>query len=109
MLGDVVHSREYGISAVSAVEENEPSTLWKIVVLRWLPELISLGVPLPTVSRRLGHASVNVTATIYAHALPNDEKEAANVWAEGMKAAKESDPVEQAQRKFRVIRGRRTA
>ena len=72
-------------------------------------QLLSLGVPLPTVSKRLGHANVNVTATIYAHALPNDEAEAAAIWAQGMKAVKESDTPEQAQKKLQVIRGRRSA
>jgi integrase len=72
-------------------------------------QMLSLGVPLPTVSKRLGHANVNVTATIYAHALPNDEAEAAAIWGKGMKAAKESAPPEQLQKKFEVIRGRRSA
>jgi integrase len=72
-------------------------------------QLLSLGVPLPTVSKRLGHANVNVTATIYAHALPNDEAEAAAIWAQGMKAVKESDTPEQAQKKLQVIRGKRSA
>jgi integrase len=31
--------------------------------------LLDQGVPLPIVSKMLGHASVNVTATVYAHAL----------------------------------------
>jgi integrase len=35
-------------------------------------QLLSLGVPLPTVSKRLGHANVHVTATIYSHAPPHD-------------------------------------
>jgi len=36
MLRDVVHPREYGISVVGAVEENEPGALQKIVVSRWI-------------------------------------------------------------------------
>jgi integrase len=42
--------------------------------------LLSNGVPLPTVSKRLGHSSPHVTATIYSHALPNDEQAAAEIW-----------------------------
>jgi integrase len=34
---------------------------------------LSAGVPLPDVSRRLGHANVSITASIYAHALRADD------------------------------------
>jgi tetratricopeptide (TPR) repeat protein len=37
-------------------------------------------VALPTVSKRLGHSSVYVTATVYSHALSKDETAAAEVW-----------------------------
>jgi integrase len=47
-------------------------------------QLLSLGVPLPTVSKRLGHANVHVTATVYSHALPHDEIVAAQLWNEAM-------------------------
>jgi integrase len=43
-------------------------------------QLLSNGVPLPVVSKRLGHSSVYVTATIYSHALSQDELAAADVW-----------------------------
>jgi integrase len=43
-------------------------------------QLLSKGVSLPTVSKRLGHSSVYVTASIYAHALSADEVAAADVW-----------------------------
>ena len=43
-------------------------------------ELLSKGVPLPTVSKRLGHADVYTTAKIYAHALPKDDVTAAELW-----------------------------
>lgn len=43
-------------------------------------QLLSAGVSLPTVSKRLGHSSVYVTATIYSHALSADEVAAADVW-----------------------------
>ena len=42
--------------------------------------LLSRGVPLPAVSARLGHADVNITARIYAHALPDDNRRAADTW-----------------------------
>lgn len=43
-------------------------------------QLLANGVPLPVVSKRLGHSSVYVTATIYSHALSKDELAAADVW-----------------------------
>jgi len=43
-------------------------------------QLLSKGVPLPTVSKRLGHSNVYTTATIYAHALPKDDITAAEIW-----------------------------
>jgi integrase len=42
--------------------------------------LLSVGVPLPTVSKRLGHSTPHVTAMIYSHALEKDETAAADVW-----------------------------
>jgi integrase len=43
-------------------------------------ELLSDGVPLPAVSKRLGHADVYTTAKVYAHALPKDDTTAAEMW-----------------------------
>jgi len=43
-------------------------------------QLLSAGVPLPVVSKRLGHSSVYTTATIYSHALSKDEVAAAETW-----------------------------
>jgi len=43
-------------------------------------QLLSAGVPLPTVSKRLGHSSVNTTASIYAHSFAADEVAAAEAW-----------------------------
>jgi integrase len=43
-------------------------------------QLLSAGVPLPAVSKRLGHSSVYVTATVYSHALSMDEVAAADAW-----------------------------
>ena len=39
--------------------------------------LLSQGLPLTQVSRRLGHANTNITATIYAHALEHADEQAA--------------------------------
>jgi integrase len=44
--------------------------------------LLSRGIPLPAVSARLGHADPNVTARIYSHALPADDRRAADEWDE---------------------------
>ncbi len=46
--------------------------------------LLANGVDLPTVSARLGHSSVRVTADIYAHALRGRDREAACKWDELM-------------------------
>ena len=53
-------------------------------------QLLSLGVPLPTVSKRLGHANTHVTATIYSHALPHDEGAAAQIWDKAMSGTLEA-------------------
>jgi integrase len=42
--------------------------------------LLSGGVPLPAVSARLGHADANITARIYSHALPDDDRRGADMW-----------------------------
>jgi integrase len=43
-------------------------------------QLLSSGAPIPTVSKRLGHANANVTLSIYSHALEADEVAAAKIW-----------------------------
>jgi integrase len=48
-------------------------------------QLLAAGVPLPTVSKRLGHSSVYVTANIYAHAFSGDEIAAAETWDAAMR------------------------
>jgi integrase len=57
-------------------------------------QLLSEGVPLPAVSKRLGHSNIYVTATAYAHALPSDESAAAEKWGAAMKRAGNSKVVE---------------
>ena len=47
-------------------------------------ELLSAGVPIPTVAKRLGHANANITLSIYAHALEADELAAAKIWDTAM-------------------------
>ena len=47
-------------------------------------QLLSDGVPLPVVSKRLGHSSVNITAQIYSHAFTADEIAAAESWDASM-------------------------
>lgn len=41
--------------------------------------LLEAGVPINSVSHRLGHASAMITLTVYAHALPNSKAQAAVV------------------------------
>lgn len=48
-------------------------------------QLLSAGVPLPAVSKRLGHSNIYVTATVYAHALTSDDSSAAEKWEAAMK------------------------
>lgn len=44
--------------------------------------LLSRGVPITVISKRLGHASADITARIYLHALPLDDRRAADAWDE---------------------------
>ncbi len=50
-------------------------------------QLLAKGVPLPTVSKLLGHSSVYVTAQVYSHAFSQDELNAATVWNTAMMEA----------------------
>jgi integrase len=49
--------------------------------------LLRAGEPVHIVSQRLGHASVVVTLTVYAHVLPGDQKRAASRFAELVEVA----------------------
>jgi integrase len=44
--------------------------------------MLANGVPLPVVSRRLGHASVRTTADIYSHMINGQDEEAVQKWEE---------------------------
>ena len=44
--------------------------------------LLRAGVPVAVVSKRLGHKNIGVTLTIYAHALPGDDEDAAEMGAQ---------------------------
>jgi integrase len=48
-------------------------------------QLLSAGVPLPVVSKRLGHTDPYTTARVFSHALASDEAAAAEKWATAMK------------------------
>ena len=43
-------------------------------------QLLCEGVPIATVSKRLGHANPAITLKLYSHALESDESEAAQRW-----------------------------
>ena len=44
--------------------------------------LLTAGVPVHVVSKRLGHASAVVTMTVYAHVLPGSQRDAADRFAQ---------------------------
>ncbi len=46
--------------------------------------MLDAGVPLPAVSKRLGHQRVSTTSDIYAHALTGADRQAADIMAERM-------------------------
>jgi integrase len=47
-------------------------------------QLLSRGLPIPTVSKRLGHANPSITLRLYAHALESDELIAAKRWDDSL-------------------------
>jgi len=51
-------------------------------------QLLSAAVPLPVVSKLLGHTDVYTTARVYAHALESDESAAIAKWEAAMKASR---------------------
>jgi len=62
-------------------------------------QMLSAGVPLAVVSKRLGHTDIYTTARIYAHALASDESAAAEKWEAAMKRADSSKVVEMPRKK----------
>ena len=57
--------------------------------------LLAKGVPLTVVSKRLGHSSTFVTATVYSHAMPKDEIAAADTWDSVVRTQTETDSTRQ--------------
>mgnify|MGYP001596272611 FL=1 len=53
---------------------------------------IMAGVPLLTVSRQLGHASIAITADVYAHAVPGGNRAAAEAMEEALSRAQTHPP-----------------
>lgn len=45
---------------------------------------LSRGVPIATVSERLGHSDPAITLRIYTHSMPDDDRRAADVWDKNM-------------------------
>jgi len=54
--------------------------------------MLASGVPLPVVSRRLGHSSGRVTADIYSHAIHGKDDEAVKRWEEYQKQNRPMGP-----------------
>jgi integrase len=63
---------------------------------------LSDNVPVAVVSARLGHANPNITYSIYAHAMPSDQKAAAMIWGNAMKEAIEDSRREALTRKAQL-------
>jgi integrase len=55
-------------------------------------QLLSQGVPIPSVAKRLGHANPSITLKLYAHALESDELAAAKRWDNAFADLVKSDP-----------------
>ncbi len=55
-------------------------------------QLLSAGVSLPTVSKRLGHTDPSVTARIYSHPMPKDDVKAAELWDANFQNATPMNP-----------------
>jgi integrase len=49
--------------------------------------LLLAGVPVHVVSQRLGHANPTVTLTVYAHVMPGNQRDAAELFARLVKEA----------------------
>ena len=52
--------------------------------------LISEGVDLVKVSRRLGHANAKITLEYYAHLMPNEDDQVADIFDQAMNRTKEA-------------------
>jgi integrase len=58
-------------------------------------QLLSAGVSLPVVSKRLGHRDISTTARIYSHAFSRDEIAAAEAWDSTMRKASAIEQITQ--------------
>jgi|SRR5579871_311079 len=56
-------------------------------------QMLDSGVPLPVVSKRLGHSSVRVTADIYSHAIHGQDDEAVRQWEEYQQRNRSAKPL----------------
>lgn len=65
--------------------------------------MLSKGVPIATVSQRLGHANSAVTLAIYTHALKSDKQLAADVWNEARRGVVLSNVIKKRRQKLQVI------
>ena len=50
--------------------------------------LLAKGVPVKVVSERLGHASPTITLQVYAHVMPGNQRDAADLFARLVREAK---------------------
>jgi hypothetical protein len=66
-------------------------------------ELLSQGAPITAAAERLGHASPNITLSIYSHALPADNEAAAKLWNDAMADVLEASLKEASARKRRRL------
>ncbi len=70
-------------------EESEPLPRMRLHDLRHVHATVLLlaGVPVHVVAGRLGHADPSITLRVYAHVLREAESQAADVFAEAIRAA----------------------
>ena len=67
-------SRTWGQTVARAIRDGIDVPPIRLHDLRHTHATSKAGEPVHVVSQRLGHASVVVTLTVYAHVLPGDQK-----------------------------------
>jgi integrase len=55
-------------------------------------EMLANGIPVPTVSQRLGHARASTTLNVYAHRIPGADRAAAELLARLLDSHVEDSP-----------------